>query len=584
MLQFLKFTLASIFGLILSLLLLFFIVYLFIPSDKVNIADKAVLKLDLRKPIIERSNDTPLDEVPIAPSAGGIGILDLKKGIEKAKANKNIKGIFLNLSGLSAGSANMEELRNALLDFKKSKKFIYAYSEGYSEGAYYLASVADEIFLNPEGSLEFNGLTANLSFYKNMLTKLDVKPEVFRVGDFKSAVEPYIREDMSEANREQFTSFLNSIYDHYLNNIAKVRKISAQELERLSDEFLIRTPEDALKYKLITKIAYYDEVETAISKKLKLKKDKKINFVSLSDVKKSESEEDEESGTKRITVIVAEGEIRSGESSDGVIGSETIAREIRKARKDKKVKAIVLRINSPGGSALASDVMWREVMLAKKEKPVIASMSDLAASGGYYMAMACDEIYAQPTTITGSIGIFAVFFNVSELYRERLGITNDYVTTGNFKDIRSALIERDFTEEEREIIQGFIDEGYEDFTGKAAKGRNMSLEALKKVASGRVWTGIQAKKRGLVDKLGGIDDAIAGAAKKAKLKKDDYYVVYRPVQKDFFTQLMEDLGVNAKQNVAKQELGEFYHYLKILECLKSRDYMQARLPYDLQIH
>jgi protease-4 len=432
--------------------------------------------------------------------------------------------------------------------------------------------------------MELNGLSAQYTFYKGSMEKLEVKPEIFRVGEFKSAVEPFLLDKMSEANREQTASFLNSIYNYVLKNIANARKISVVELRRISDEFLVRKPEDALKYKLVTHLAYYDEVEAEMKKKLGLKEKDKINFVNHNEYEKVPATEKEKYSENKIAVIIGEGDIQSGNSTDESIGSETIAQEIRRARLDKNIKAIVLRINSPGGSALASDVMWREVIEAKKVKPVIASMSDVAASGGYYMAMGCDAIVAQPTTITGSIGIFGMLFNAEGLYKNKLGMSSDRVSTGKFADIRSAILDRSLTEQEREMIQNWVNEGYEDFTAKAAKGRKMSHEDLKKVASGRVWSGVEAKERGLVDKLGSFEDAIVLAAEKAKLKKGEYRLRYYPAQKTFVEKVTELLNAEAKaEKLLNEKLGALYPALQILEKMKRQEVMQARMGFEMEI-
>ncbi len=587
MLQFLKFVLATVVGIVLTFFLIIGLIFLFIPDDTVTIDSKSVLRLQLNQPILERSIDNPLDDVatPFTSSVGGLGLVEIKELIDKAQKDDNIKGILLQLSFTQAGFASLEEIRNALIDFKKSGKFIYAYGEIFSEGAYYLASVADKIYLNPAGGMELNGLTAQIQFYKGTLDKLDVKPLVFRVGDFKSAVEPYIRENMSEESRTQLTSYLNSIYDFYLKNVAESRKIKFEQLKNISENALVQTSEDALQYKLVTDVAYYPEVEKAIKAKLDLKEDQSVSFTDRSEYSKVASSGKTNTSRNRIAVIVAAGEIYSGSGDETVIGSETIAKEIRKARQDDRVKAIVLRINSPGGSALASDVMWREIQLAKQEKPVIASMSDVAASGGYYIAMGCDQILAHPNTITGSIGVFGVLFNVQGLYAEKLGITSDRVSTGKFPDIRSILLERELSEEEQKMIQSSINQVYEDFTSKAAKGRNMSQEEIKKIASGRVWSGAQAKQNGLIDEFGGLEAAIKLAAKEAELEKDDYRVRYYPAQKSFVDKLLDSFNTQVKipEQIFKEKLGEFYPYYQLLERIKRQDRIQARLPFDFSV-
>lgn len=552
-----------------------------------SIAQKTVLQLKLRGNITERDINNPIPNLnnPLNPVTNGTGLMGILHTIEKAKNDQKIAGILLNLRGVSAGFASLKEIRDALIDFKKSKKFVLAYGESLSEGAYYLASVADQIYVNPAGDLEFNGLSAERTFYKGALDKLEVKPEIFRVGTYKSAVEPYLVEKMSQASREQTESYLNSIYDLYLKEVAKSRNIPLKELTQISDSLLIQNLQDALKYKLITHMGYYDEVETELKKRLKLKAKARIKMVSYSKYRqvKTKWSENQKQANNNIAVIVADGEIRSGNGSDGIVGSDKIVAALRTARKRKSVKAIVLRINSPGGSALASDVMWREIHLTRKVKPVIASMSDVAASGGYYIAMACDTIVAQPNTITGSIGIFSVYFDVSKLMKDKIGITTDYVNTGEFSALGNP--NKPFTDKERDIIQRGVERGYEKFTSKAAKDRGMSIDKLKGIASGRVWSGSEGKANGLVDILGSFDDAIKIAAKKVNLKPGSYKLQYFPIEKPFLDKVRENLGVSAKarQQVMKQELGEWYTYFKILKKIRETPRVQARLPYDIVI-
>ena len=504
--------------------LVFFLIFTIATRDTSPvISSKSVLVLKLRGNITERDIDNPIPDLsnPLNPITSGTGLMGILHSIKKAKQDPKIAGILLNLRSIGAGFASLKEIRDALADFKKSSKFVIAYGEYMSEGAYYLASIAEKIYINPAGILEFNGLSAERTFYKGAFDKLDVKPEIFRVGTYKSAVEPYLTDKMSEASREQTASYLKSIYGLYLKDVAKSRNISLAKLTQISGEYLIQSPRDALKYKLVTQVGYYDEVETEIKTRLKLKEARKIKWVSLSkyrEVKTKWATQQRKAGNN-IAVIVADGEIRSGNGRDGIVGAASIVKALRKARKRKSVKAVVLRINSPGGSALASDVMWREIHLTRKVKPVIASMSDVAASGGYYMAMACDSIVAQPNTITGSIGIFSIYFNVSSFMKNKIGITTDYVNTGKFSALGNPS--RSFTDEDREILQRGIEKGYESFTSKAAKDRGMSLNELKKVASGRVWSGSEARQNGLVDVLGSFDDAVAIAAQKVNLKKEE---------------------------------------------------------------
>jgi protease-4 len=580
MLQFLKFVGATVVGLFLFCILGIFILMgigaSFSSSEKPDIEENSVLMLNLSRPIAERSTEDPFEglNLPINNTPTKLGLLEIIQSIKNAKNDKKIKGIYINTEGVSSGYAALKEIRDALVDFKKSNKFIYAYGEYYTEGAYYLSSVADKIYLNPIGLVEFNGLYSEVPFIKGVLEKLEVRPEIFRVGEFKSAIEPLMLDKMSDANRLQVTSYLNSIYDVYLKDISLSRKIEASKLRQISDSMLVRKPEDALTYQLITNVGYEDEILEILRKDLKVDKKEKIKFITINNYYKSI---ESKYSKNKIAVLFAEGDISSGRSTDESIGSETIVNELRKLRKDDKVKAIVLRINSPGGSALASDVMWREIMLTRKEKPVIASMSNVAASGGYYMAMACDTIVAQENTITGSIGIFGVLFNAENLLKNKIGVTTDRVTTGKYSDIGNPV--RPITAQERQIIQENIERGYETFTTKAAQGRKMSVENLKKIASGRVWSGSQAKENGLVDVIGGLDVAIEIAAKKAKIT--EYQPKYYPIQQDFFAKLS---GKSKEETLIREQLGEeTYLYYKTLQKIKNLQGVQARLPFDLVI-
>ncbi len=584
--QFFKFFFASILASITLFLIVSLVIWIVVAvsvssfnSDKVTVNDNSVLHLKLNKDIAERGDDDKFSEAFDSPFGGAssIGLIEIKAAIRKAAKDDHIKGIFLDLSFISGGFASLEEIRNTLIEFKKSEKFIYAYGEIYDEQAYYLASVADKIFLNPAGGMELNGLVSERMFFKGALEKLEVKAEIFRVGTYKSAIEPFMLDKMSDANRKQTESYLNSIYDFYLTNVAKSRNMTVEELTLISDSMLIRRPEDAVKYKLVTQLAYFDEVESIIREKLELDEDAKINFITLDKYKKVEDKETNLSDNK-IAVIIASGTITGGQGSENDnIGSDKIASEIRKARLDKNVKAIVLRINSPGGSALASDVMWREVLLAKKVKPIIASMSDVAASGGYYMAMGCTKILAHPNTITGSIGIFGLLFNTEDFFKNKMGITTDRVSTGSYSDLGNP--NRKFTDKERQIIQTMVAEGYDEFTTKAAEGRGMKVEDLRKIAEGRVWSGAEAKKIGLIDEFGGLDEAIILAAKEAELEDNDYRIRYLPKQEEFFEKLMKGFEASSPKNMLQKELGDLFPYYQLLKMIKHNDPIQARMPY-----
>ncbi|NQV75505.1 MAG: signal peptide peptidase SppA, partial [Bacteroidetes bacterium] len=413
--EFFKFVFASMLGFILSffavLLLLIVIVTAIVSTagsdGKVSVTSNSILHVSLDYPIKERTDKNPFAELSLLglESKKKIGLSEILQGIEDAKSDDHIKGIYLDASSIESGLATIEEIRNALIDFKKSGKFIIAYSEVYSQGAYYLATAADKIYLNPEGMIDFRGLSSEIMFFKGALDKLDIEAQIIKVGTYKSAVEPFILDKMSEPNKRQVTCFLGSMYDHFLSEISKSRKITKNTLFSLADSAKIRAPKDALTFKMVDGLKYKDEVLDELKKLTKIDKKKEIKSVSIEEYAPAEDGK-EESSQNRIAVIYANGEIMSGEGNDETIGSERISRAIRKARTDDKVKAIVLRVNSPGGSALASDVIWRETVLAKKSKPVIVSMGDLAASGGYYIACAADSIFAQPNTITGSIGVF----------------------------------------------------------------------------------------------------------------------------------------------------------------------------------
>ena len=592
MLQFFKFTFASMIGFLLALLVGIALIAGIAGSakDTPEIDDNSVLHLKLNTLITERSAENPFDDLDLPIATGeptSLGLVEILQGIKDAKEDTKIKGIYLNSKTVSAGFASLQEIRDALIDFKKSGKFIVAYADYYSEGAYYLASVADKIYLNPQGMMELNGLSSEVTFIKGTLEKLEVKPMIFKVGDFKSAVEPLFLDKMSDPNRAQVTSYLNSVYDFYLKNVALSRGIDLKDLTILSDSMTVRMPEDALKYKLITHLGYEDEVEDEMKKSLKLTEKQKITTVSISKYIKSQADKTRGTSANRVAVLVADGEIVDGKGQKGEIGTE-LAEELRKLRKDDKVKAIVLRINSPGGSALTSDIIWREVLLTKKVKPIIASMSNVAASGGYYIAMACDTIVAQPNTITGSIGVFGVLFNAENLLKNKIGVTTDRVSTGVYSDLGNPT--HSMSETEGKIIQNSVERIYEDFTSKAAKGRKMTQDDLKKVASGRVWTGAQGKENGLVDVLGDFNAAIQIAAKKAKIDKD-FSLRYYPAKKDFLQTLLNkstetkaNVSSNAVQTAMKQEMGEeLYQQYQTIQKLKNMKGVQMRLPFDLTI-
>lgn len=554
-----------------------------------SIPPNSVLLIRFNQPVSEKTQENPFEdliEVPFFEQISNMGLMELRAALQRAKQDENIKAILLDLGAISAGFASLEEIRNQLIEFKNSKKSIFAYSESMSEGAYYLASVADEIFLNPAGSFEFNGLVSEQVYLKNAMDKLDIRAEVFRAGSFKSAIEPFVRENMSEESRQQTTVLLNSIYDHYLTQIAKTRNLEIQELKTLANELTIQSPEDALKYNLITHIGYQDECITHIEKKMLKNANQSLSVIEYNKYRKNLPIDTTAASNHKIAVIIANGEILSGEGDQqNLIGSGQFVKMLRQIKEDTTFKAIVLRINSPGGSALASDVIWREIERTKQVKPVIASMSDVAASGGYYLAMACDEIVAYPNTITGSIGVFGLLIDMGEFLKEKLGITTDRVSTSEFADIGNPA--RPLKEKEKEIIQNMVESYYRTFTRKAAAGRKISIEALKEVAEGRVWSGIDARTHQLIDTLGGLDLALARAAERAKIS--DYTLVYFPEEDNFFKKMMDGLSVQAKQlqrNPLQQlwsDIPLFFDQQYWMYRLKNHDFLQMRLPYDIRI-
>jgi protease-4 len=586
--KFLGNVLAVIVGLfvfsIVAMLIFFGIIGLVASSSEkeVTLEKNSILHLDLNgRTLVERTSEEDLVFGSFLDPFGGentAGLVNLKKAIGEAKTNENVKGIYLNAGLIGAGQAGLLELREALIDFKTSGKFIVAYDEAYSEGGYFLASVADEIYLNPLGGMDFNGFSSEGIFLKGFFEKVGIKPEVFRVGEFKSAVEPFILDKMSPENRLQTQYFLDDINNHALELIAKSRGIAQDSLVSINHQMLVRKPKDAVTYKLATALKYEDEVHSILKEKLGLKEDDQISTINATDLGGMAKSKNITS-SNRIAVILAEGEIVDG-NADGAISSEKFAKEIRKARKDENIKAIVLRVNSPGGSILASEVIWREMSEAKKVKPVIVSMGEVAASGGYYIAAPADTIVAQPNTITGSIGIFGILFNVQELVNDKLGVTTDVVSTGELSDFGNMA--RPLTEVERTIIQSSVEDGYETFISRVAEGRGMHPDSVRKVASGRVWTGTQAKARGLVDVLGGLDTAIGIAAAKIKAG-EDYRVVYYPEKKPWFEELMLNFSDQVQVRILQTQLGDQYPLYQKIQKLKNYQGVQVRMPQEIVI-
>tara|TARA_B100001093_G_scaffold505422_1_gene562753 strand:- start:291 stop:2048 length:1758 start_codon:yes stop_codon:yes gene_type:complete len=582
--QFLKFTLATAAGLMLgvfSIIIIFSIVAASGDSKEVQLDEPHVLRLELNGEIQDRVEEMSFDFSEITGQDVNIlGLNDILANIKKAKTDENIKGIYIEMGMPSAGFATREEIRNALLDFKESGKFITTYSEIYTQGSYYLASVADHICMYPEGGMELKGLNGTVTFYTNALKKMGIEIQVIRHGKFKSAVEPYMLTEMSDENREQKETYMGSIWEHFLKNVASDRELTRDRLNEIADNLEIQTTEDAVRLGLVDSLFYKDQFQNHLANLMEQENYDDVNFISLKKYNKVKNENARDKFKKeKVAVIYAQGEIKSGEGSETVIGSERISKAIRKARKDEKVKAIVLRVNSPGGSALASDVIWREMKLANEEKPVVVSMGDVAASGGYYIACASDKIYASPNTITGSIGVFGMMPNIEELMTDKIGITFDNVKTNKFADLGS--VNRPLTQEEYDIIQKGVVDVYNTFTSKVAEDRDMSQENVDDIGQGRVWSGSNAMDINLIDEYGGLEAAVAGAAELAEL--EDYRIYELPEQKDPFQELLQQLEGDMQTSWIKYQLGDQYKYYKTIQDIKHLKGVQARMPYQFVI-
>jgi len=578
--------LTSCAGTIVGIIILFFLLIGYLVAAvqmeaPVVVEDNSVLFIKLDKQISELEVESPIAAfIPTADNES-LGLIELRDAIRYAKTDDKIKGIYLNAPEVGAAFSTLDELRKSLEDFKTSGKWVIAYSNYYGEGGYYLSTVADKVYMNPTGSVEVNGLAIEVQFFKKLFDKLEIRPEVFRVGDFKSAVEPFIRDNMSDENRLQLTEMINGIYSNMTAELAKSRNLPAERVKEIADKMLVRNSKQAVEFGLIDSLYYDDQIRDVLRDKLGLEKDKTIPFVKYSDYRKTVPAVSGDSKNE-IAVIVADGEILPGKNENpGTVGSATIRDQIRRARTTDRIKAIVIRVNSPGGAFVGADEMWREVSLAAKEKPVIASMGDYAASGGYYLAMAADTIVAQPNTITGSIGVFSVMFDLSGFLGNKLGITSEQVKTGEIGELMS--VTRTLTPQEKEIWQKQTDEVYEIFTSKAAQGRHMSQDDIKKVASGRVWTGQQALDKGLVDVLGSFDDAVKIAASKAGVG-DDYKLRYYPKTKSFFERLMNDYDDNVRASAMKEATGEYYMFFQQWERVKNYQGIQTRMPVEFIIH
>lgn len=592
--SFLKYTLATIVGVLLVNIIMFFFFFIFISaiaafSEKtVDVKDNSLLTIKLNGEILDRTSDNPLDNIDLfsLTPKKNIGMNKILSSIRNAATDSRIKGIYLDLTeiqGNFGALAFTQEIRNALLKFKESGKFIYSYSNlGYSQKSYYLATVADKIFVNPETPLLLSGMSSSISFYKKTLEKLGIQPEVVKVGKFKSAVEPFIADEMSDANREQVKKYLDSSWGSITKAIAESRNIPVDSINALTNRFNIYTTEQFKNWGYFDGIAYEDEMLAILKEKCNTDTTQKLNQILLTDYQNIPTP-NQEYAKEKIAVVYAQGEIGM-EQSANTIGPE-LAKTIRKVRQDNKIKAIVLRVNSPGGSALTSDIIWREVELAAKTKPLIVSMGNVAASGGYYISCAADTIVAEPTTLTGSIGIFGMFFSGEKLIKDKIGINTNTVKTNEHSDFGGSyplplpISSRPLTTYERNVLQNYVNQGYETFLSRVIAGRGLSHDELHAIAQGRVWTGEDAQKIGLVDVLGGLEDAIQIAARKAGV--DKYNIVEYPTIKNPIEELFTQLTGSVKARIMKEELGAFYSTWEQLKNVIHHQGLIARIPYDM---
>lgn len=584
--SFLKYLLATVVGILLTTILIFFIFFGIISAvtsgkDKeAEIKPNTILYLKLDKSIVDRKPKFPFDFGSMRNTAQ-IGLNDLLDNIDKAANDDNISGIHLELSKIPAGIGQIEEIRTALLDFRKSEKFVTAYSEVSSQGAYYLATAADKIYFNPVGFFQFHGLQIQSPFFKNALQKLDIKPQTIRYGDYKSAVEPFTRENFSPKNREQLARILSTIWDDVCMKISEQRNISPEKLNEIADNLMVRSPQDALSLGLVDSLIYKDEMISILKNRTDIEESKDLKTVTLDEYSRVPKKRSYKGLAKdKIAVIYALGAIGRGEGDDNSIGSEGFGREIRKARRDSSIKAIVVRINSPGGDAIASDVIWHELDLAREAKPVIVSMGNTAASGGYYIACMADSILVQPSTLTGSIGVFGMFLNASGFFNN-FGVTFDNEKTNTYSDFMTML--RDISPIEKEYWQSVIDSVYTTFVKRIEKGRPLTYEEIDEIAQGRVWSGIDAVELGLADKIGGLHDAIEIAKNMAGLD-DKYRIVELPTQEDPFEKLLKDITSARKLRAIEKELGVHGEYLHVYRQLLQSQGIQARMAQDIYIY
>ena len=572
---FLRSTLSSFLSMIFLFFLFIVFIYYLIPKEEVVVVkDNSVLKLEFKDLILDRTSDNPFSDIDLLNSTteGSVEFKDILDNIEKAKNDDKIKGIYLNFSSVNAGFSQIEEIRNKLLEFKESGKFIYAYADSYNQSAYYLASVSDKIALNPEGIIELKGLSAEIMFYKGLMDKLGIEAQIIRHGKFKGAVEPFMYNQMSNENREQIEKLLNSISDYMIDGIATEREgVTSEEIHKMINNMYLSSARKCLESGIIDKIAYQDQILSDLE-------DKSEHEITLIDYMKVKNPKNSVSDNK-IAIIYATGEINTGKGSYNTIGSETTVEAIREASEDENVKAIVLRVNSPGGSALASEIIWREINLAKQKKKVVVSMGDYAASGGYYISCNADKIFANNSTLTGSIGVFGIVPNTKNFLNEKLGVYIETVKTHKHSDIANGY--RKLSDDELNVIQNSVEDIYETFITHVSEGRGIPVRKVDEIGQGRVWSGADALSIGLIDEIGGLEDAIASAADLSAL--EDYRIITLPKKADMFEEFVENFS--AKQNILLADfLGISEKMINQLEFLNSKEKIQARIPFIMEVH
>ena len=588
--SFIKYTMATVVGIFLTMMLFTIISIISLAGMMATegmsapIKEKSILRLDLSGTLAERSESNPF-AVLMGKENTALSLEDALLALDKAAKNENIIGVYLEGGSMGANPGMAQELRQALVEFKESGKWVVAYGDSYGKTAYYLSSVADSVLLNPEGNVDFGGMASQIMFYKDVMEKIGVKMQVFKVGTYKSAVEPFICTEMSPANREQVTSYLFSIWTNMLKDVAASRNMEMGKLNSLADSLtMISEASVALNGGLVDKLCYMDEVKAILRDKSGLEdEDDDLVFASVADVAKSETLG--EKVDEQVAVYYAYGEIVQsqgtglGMSQEHQIVGEKMIKDLQDLREDDDVKAVVIRVNSPGGSAFASEQIWREVCLLKEKKPVVVSMGGMAASGGYYISCAANRIFAEPTTLTGSIGIFGMIPDMSELMTEKIGLKFDVVKTNEMSDI--GTMARPFNEAESAQMQKMINRGYDLFTKRVADGRGMAQDSVKLIAEGRVWTGEQGLNIGLVDELGNLDDAVAHAAELAKVEK--FRAVGYPAPDNPFEQLLNQTKGGYLDSELRELLGEGYAVYSLVRNVKDADRIQARMPFEMNI-